>query len=444
MPDIIEQQRFMCAIGAMQTVVAIKRALPILHSGPGCGTMVAGFFERSTGYSGGNTTPCTNFSEADVIFGGEKKLEGIIRRSYQVLESDLQVVLTGCTSAIVGDDVSQVVKIFSAEGKPIVFADTPGFKCTNYEAHSLVVNAVIDQYTDRFARRDAPKDPALVNLFASIPYQDPFWKGNLEELKRILEGIGLKVQVLFGPRTEGTEEWKAIPRANFNVLVSPWYGLDIVRHLEEKYGQSYFQFPYLPIGGNETSRFLRELAAFAGERGAGLDSNTVEAFIKNEEAVFYEEIDNLATFLLEFRYGLPGFVHILHDSGYVLGMAKFLLHETGIVPKEQFITDKTPEQYQEAILNIAAGISPKRNIPVYFYGDAGLARDVILGAEHEGRGLIIGSGWDKEMAVEKKYDFLSAALPSPYRLVMTTGYAGYRGGLRLIEDIYNQALGTYR
>jgi nitrogenase molybdenum-iron protein alpha/beta subunit len=37
-----------------------------------------------------------------------------------------------------------------------------------------------------------------------------------------------------------------------------------------------------------------------------------------------------------------------------------------------------------------------------------------------------------------------AALPSPYRLVMTSGYAGYRGGLRLIEDIYNQALSTYR
>ncbi|MDR1900216.1 MAG: hydrogenase [Treponema sp.] len=444
MPGMIEQQRFMCAIGAMQTVVSIPRALPILHSGPGCGTMVAGFFERSTGYSGGNTAPCTNFSETDVVFGGEKKLERIIRHSYQVLESDLQVVLTGCTSAIVGDDVGQVVKRFSAEGKPIVFADTPGFKCSNYEAHSLVVNAIIDQYTDRFADRAAPREVKLVNLFASIPYQDPFWKGNLEELKRVIEGIGLKVQVLFGPAAGGVAEWKTIPQANCNVIVSPWYGLDIVKHLEEKYGQSYFQFPYLPIGGNETSRFLRELAAFANERGAGLSLPAVEEFIKREEQAFYEEIDNLATFLLEFRYGLPAFVHILHDAGYVLGMAKFLLHETGIVPKEQFITDKTPEECREGILAIAAAISPKRDIPVYFYEDAGLARDVILNAEHEGRGLIIGSGWDKETAIEKKYDFLSAALPSPYRLVMTTGYAGYRGGLRLIEDIYNQALGTYR
>jgi nitrogenase molybdenum-iron protein beta chain len=125
-------------------------------------------------------------------------------------------------------------------------------------------------------------------------------------------------------------------------------------------------------------------------------------------------------------------------------MARFLLHETGIVPKEQFITDKTPEEYQQNILDIGNSISDKKKIPLYFQADAGLAQETILAANHEGRGLIIGSGWDKDLARKKNCDFLSAALPSPYRLVMTSGYAGYRGGLRLIEDIYNQALSTYR
>jgi nitrogenase molybdenum-iron protein beta chain len=427
----------------MQTVVAIKRALPILHSGPGCGTMVAGFFERSTGYSGGSTAPCTNFSETDVVFGAEAKLEKIIRNSYQILKSDIQVVLTGCTAAIVGDDSTRVTKLFAAEGKPIVFVDTPGFKGTNYEAHSTVVNAIIDQFVSRFSA-DTVKEPRLVNLFASIPYQDPFWKGNLEEYKRLIEGIGLKVNILFGPSAGGVAEWKTIPQANFNILISPWFGLPIVEHLQEKYDQPFYQFPAVPIGGNETTRFLRELTAYANENGAALSLADAESFIAAEEGAFYEEIDNLATFLLEFRYGLPAFVHILHDAGYVLGMARFLLHETGIVPKEQFITDKTPEQYHEAISRQIAGISAKRNIPLYFQPDAGLAQEQIRATEHEGRGLIIGSGWDKELAQKKHYDFLSAALPSPYRLVMNTGYAGYRGGLRLIEDIYNNALATYR
>jgi nitrogenase molybdenum-iron protein beta chain len=112
------------------------------------------------------------------------------------------------------------------------------------------MNAIIDQYTDRFACHDAPKDPKRVNLFASIPDQAPFSNGNLEELKRLLEGIGLKAQVLFGPRTEGIAEWKGIPQANFNILVSPWYGLDIVIPFYTKNTVSPgFSFPIFLLAG---------------------------------------------------------------------------------------------------------------------------------------------------------------------------------------------------
>ena len=444
MSGLIEQQRFMCAIGGMQTVVAIPRAVPILHSGPGCGTMVSGFFERATGYSGGSTAPCTNFSESEVIFGGAEKLQRLIENTYKVLDTDLQVVLTGCTSAIVGDDVGSVVSTFADEGKPIVYVETAGFKSTNYEAHSTIVNAIIDQYVDKFIDAADEKDPKLVNLFASIPYQDPFWKGNLEEYKRLLEGIGLKVNVLFGPYSGGVDEWKSIPKAGFNILISPWYGTEIVTHLETKYNQPFFQFPYIPIGGNETNRFLEDLIIFANDHGAELSMEQAKHFIKTEELAFYEEIDNLATFLLEFRYGLPSFVHILHDAGYVLGISEFLLHEVGIIPKELFITDDTPEEYQELITSLGSKISEKREIPILFKADAGEAQEIIKKTDHRGRGLIIGSGWDKELAKDKNYDFLSAALPSPYRMILTSGYAGYKGGLRLIEDIYNKALDTYR
>ena len=444
MPEHLEQQRYMCAIGAMQTVVAIPRAVPILHSGPGCGTMTSGFFERSRGYSGGGTAPCTNFTEADVVFGGEKKLAEVIANSRRILKSDLQVVLPGCTSAIVGDDIGSIVKCFAAQGDPIVFADTPGFKYSNYEAHSEIVKAVLDQYVARFAPAGQAQDKGLVNLFASIPYQDQFWKGNLEELKRLVEGIGLRVNILFGPHSGGVEEWKKIPRAVFNILVSPWFGLPIVQYLEEKHGQPFYRFPYLPIGGNETTRFLRGLAAFAAAMDAPLDDGRVDAFIRQEEQVFYEEIDNLATFLLEFRYGLPSWMHIIHDASYVLGMTAFLLNEVGLVPKELFIADNTPETFRKEILETAAGFSSKRNIPITFQNDGGLAQAAIAGTAHEGRGLIIGSGWDKDLARRLGCDFLSAALPSPYRLALTTGYAGYRGGLRLIEDIYNTALSAYR
>ncbi|HBF40057.1 MAG TPA: hydrogenase [Firmicutes bacterium] len=445
MSGIIEQERYTCAIGALQSVVAIPKAVPILHSGPGCGNMVLGFFERSTGYAGGSTSPCTNFSEQEVVFGGIQRLRQIITNTYKVLDTDLQVVLTGCTAGIVGDDVRGLVAEFRAEGRPIVAVETPGFKCNNFESHSLVVNAIIDQYVSLFEEENPVRsEKNTVNLWASLPYQDPFWKGNLGEYKRLLEGLGLKAQVLFGPKSDGVAEWKKIPRANFNILVSPWYGRPIVEHLEERYGQPYIQFPHLPIGANETERFLREVLTFAAEQNAEINQADAEEFIRREREAFYDEIDNLATFLLEFRYGLPNHVHILHDAGYVLGLSKFLLHEVGIVPKEQFVVDNTPENVQEQIKAELKTTSDKREIPLIFEPDAGKAQEAIRRISHKGRGLIIGSGWDKELAREKNYDFLSASAPSPYRLVLTTNYVGFSGGLRVIEDIYDAVLATYR
>jgi len=445
MSNVIEQGRYTCAIGAMQSVVAIPRAVPILHAGPGCGDMITGFFERATGYAGGSTSPCTNFSEKEVVFGGIERLREIVANTYKVLDTDLQVILTGCTSGIVGDDVDALADEFRDEGKPVVSVETAGFKCNNYEAHSLVVNAIIDQYVDRFSNGNESRgEPNTVNLFASLPYQDPFWKGNLSEYKRLLEGLGLKVQVLFGPLSEGVEEWKRIPRANFNILVSPWYGKPIADHLKTNYGQPYTWFPHIPIGANAAEKFLRQVLEFALEQNADISRERAETFIRREREAYYEEIDNLATFLMEFRYGLPTHVHVLHDAGYVVGLSKFLLHEVGIVPKEQFVTDNTPDKFKEQICAELASTSDKREIPITFEPDAGLVQEAVRKIKHSGRGLIIGSGWDKELAREKDYDFLSAAAPSPYRLVLTTGYVGFSGGLRVIEDIYHNVLATYR
>ena len=71
MSKFIEQPRYSCALGAQQSVIAIKRAVPILHSGPGCGDKVSRLLGQGEGYAGGNTVPCTNASEAEIVFGGE-------------------------------------------------------------------------------------------------------------------------------------------------------------------------------------------------------------------------------------------------------------------------------------------------------------------------------------------------------------------------------------
>ncbi|NBL55003.1 hydrogenase, partial [Escherichia coli] len=147
-------------------------------------------------------------------------------------------VLTGCTSDIVGDDVGSVTSKYQEGDKPIVYVETGGFKSNNYVSHSEVVNAIIDQYVDKFKNSNGVKK-GLVNVFTTVPYQDPYWNGNLEEIKRVLEGIGLEVNILFGNESNGIEEWKTIPNAEFNIVASSWVGLNIAEHLKNKYKTPY-------------------------------------------------------------------------------------------------------------------------------------------------------------------------------------------------------------
>ncbi|MBR3516105.1 MAG: hydrogenase [Lachnospiraceae bacterium] len=444
MSSTIEQPRFTCALGAYESVVAIKRGVPILHSGPGCGGKVGQLIAQGEGYAGGSTAPCTNAEEQDVVFGGEKKLRSVIENSFKVIDGDLYVVITGCTAAITGDDIGAIVGEFQEEDKPIVYLEAGGFKSNNYVAHERLINAIVDQYVDKFAE-DKEVEKGLVNVFASVPYQDPFWNGNLEGLKRILEGIGLKVNILFGEESEGVKEWLTIPKAEFNILVGPWVGLNAVKHLKRLYGTPYIQFPYLPVGAVETSRFLRQVAEFAG-----LDPEQSEKYIKKEEGKYYAHIDKMASFMLEFRYGIPRRVYTVADASTSIGFSKFLLNELGIIPGTQNIVDDIPEKFQEAVKKEYEDISNlgrQRDIEVRFDPDAGKAQEVI---EEDAKNypdkriLLLGSAWEKGLASKLKADLLIVSVPVQYRLIMNCGYTGYEGGLRTIEDIYDRVLATYR
>ncbi|WP_026668976.1 nitrogenase component 1 [Butyrivibrio sp. AE3006] len=444
MSGTIEQPRFTCGLGSIQSVVAIKKGVPILHSGPGCGGQITRLIGQGEGYAGGSTAPCTNAEEADVVFGGEKKLRSVIENSFKVIDGDLYVVVTGCTAAITGDDVAAVTGKFQLDDKPIVYVEEGGFKSNNYASHERLVNAIIDQYVDKFKESDE-KIPRLVNVFASIPYQDPYWSGNLEGIKKVLEDIGLKVNILFGNESGGVEEWKTIPNAEFNIVVGPWVGIKIAKHLKVKYKQPYIQFPYLPIGAIETSRFLRTVANFAE-----LDNEKVESYIKSEEAKYYSHIEKMADFMLEFRYGIPRRVYSIADSSYSLGFSKFLLNELGIIPGPQYIVDDIPEKYQDYVREQFENLSElqrKRDIEVVFDPDAGKNQQRLeedAKKYEDKRILILGSSWDKNLADKIKADLLIISVPVQHRLIMNCGYTGYAGGLRAIEDIYDRVLATYR
>ena len=425
MAKLLEQQRYKCALAAMQTVQAINGACPILHAGPGCGNKLTNSKAGSSGHFASVIFPSTNVNEKDVVFGGEKKLRTTIQNALKVLDADLFMVLTGCSQEIVGDDAEEIVNEFADAEKPVIYVSTAGFKGNNYKGHEWVVDALVDCYLEPAEK----KEKGLINIWADVPYQDIFWHGNYRALEDLIRAIGLTPNTIFGHK-RGIKNVKKIPKAEFNLVVSPWVGVESAKRMEKKFGTPFLHYPTLPIGAFETSKFLYAVADFTGA-----DRTLVDQYVKEKEEEYYYFIERFADIFLETRVMSRRF-SVVSDAQYALGVTKFLVNDLGLFPNKQFVTDDTPEEYRELIKKEFENLNYDVKAEVLFETDGYKIDEAIKSDFYHGYPLIIGSFWEKELAENLEANFLSISSPSSERIIMDRTYVGYEGGLRLIEDLY--------
>jgi nitrogenase molybdenum-iron protein beta chain len=435
MSEILAQPRYTCALGAQQTVLAIPRGIPIVHAGPGCSTKQNGFAAfgnglQGEGYAGGNHVSCTNTGEPEVVFGGEELLRNVVDGALKVIDGDLYVIFSGCTAGIVGDDVVSVAKNFAREGHPVVGVDAPGFKGTNYEGHEFTILEVLKQYVGKV---EPQVKKGLVNVFADVPFQNTFWRGDLETIKALLEGIGLKVNILFGIGSQGVSEWKDIPNAQFNLLLSPWVGHDVVTYLEETYHTPFLHIPYLPIGAYLTGQFLRETGKFAG-----IEETVVENFIASQETRYYDYFNSIVEFLADFQNNLPYELFLTADSLYALSVTKFLEQELGFLPRGVYITEDPQGKNEELVKEAYAKLLPEYKDVLYLNADINSFHQKITDHVKEcNRTLLLGSDWERDLARKTGTLFSYLGAPIHQHLYINKTYVGYNGALTLIEDAYN-------
>ena len=440
MAKILDQPRYKCALAAMQTVHAIEGAIPILHSGPGCAAKLNDNNGTSGRYSP-NIFPCTSISEKEVVFGGSNKLRSTIENALKVIDADLFVVLSGCTGEIIGDDIEEVAGNFADAQKPVIWAKTPGFKGNNYVGHDWILKSIFEQYLSRdevvstssTTTGTAGKEKGLVNLFVAPPQQDPYWLGNLREIESLLQAIGLKPNTIFG-FGRGLDNLKKIPNAEYTILVSPWAGLESAKYLERRFNIPLLQYPVLPIGATETTKFLRAVAEFTKA-----DKELVEKVITEKEAEFYYYIERFADTLLETRILGKRFT-VVSDSEYTIAITKFLVNDMGLFPEKVFITDDAPKAHQAKITEVLNELNYGITTQVQFTTDGHDIHEQIKATDFAGTPLIVGSNWEKKLALELGAHYINVSYPMLEKLVINDHIAGYSGGLHLLEQIFTAAM----
>lgn len=429
----IEKSRNSCALhGALQTLQAIEGFAPIIHSTSGCGLQQYYGGNRlsgnsGSGYIGGLAAPSSNIIERQIIFGGSSRLREQIKNTLKVIQADYYLVLTGCATELVGDDIPAMTKEVQEQEFPIGYVNTPGFLGDVHHGYELVVKGLIEQLA-KFIEEPGKKISGLVNILGIVPNQDVFWYGHLAELKKVLEAIGLQVNTLFGPG-QGIEAWKQIPRAELNLVFSPW-GVEIAKHLEGKYQTPYLQFNSLPVGTEHTNQLLREV----GEK-LNVDSEIIEQVQKAKENEFTYFLEKIADAYYE--YNLQKEFALVGEAGFAVGVSKFLIQSFGLIPKTIVITDNPPESYHQAYIEEIHNVTPFVKPQIVFDEDAGRIHDLL---RDSGAELVLGSSLEKEVANELNVPLQQVSFPITDKIVLGKSYIGYEGAIALLEDLSSSIL----
>ena len=426
MSNTVENPRGGCVLaGVNNALEPMFHVCPILHSGPGC-CMQTTYGEQPNGgnrewsYIAGVSLPSSNMLEREVVFGGVDKLRSTVEGALEVIDAEAYFILTGCTAGIIGDDVVSVAEEFQDQGKPVYAIETPGFAGDSNLGYEVAWNALIDQVVEE----PREKDPKLVNLFGIIPFHDPYWSGNLEELTRMLERLGLRVNTFY-TRHQGIEEVRRSSEAALNIIVNPWLFKGPAKKYEERFGVPSYRFSGLPIGATEATLFLREVA-----QELGISPETVERVVAEEEDYVYSYLAQIVGAVSWKRFA------VVADANAAIGYTRYLANDMSFTPELVIVTDPMfrpadKERIEKRLTELEYARAPR----VLFLSDQYQINKVLHGNDE--MTLLIGSSAEYEIGCEKDVQFIQAAFPLKDRLVLNRTYVGYRGGLTFTEDIYD-------
>lgn len=319
-----------------------------------------------------------------------------------------------------------VVKEFR-DRVPIVHVKAPGFKGNSYQGYELFFVALAEQLL-----KPQPVRPHTINIFGVVPYQHLFWKGNLTVVKELFAKVGVEANIFF-TEFQGLDNLQQIPAAALNVVLSPWNGHLATAALQEKFGTPVLTFPNVPVGPKQSTALLRAVA-----QALNLDVQRVEQVTAAEERSAYRYAEYFGDALI---LGFPhAYFAVVADTGTAIGITQYLNNDVAYIPAVVILTDDPPpEARPEIVRALTDGLDGTLKPEVIFEIDAYKIRQRLK--DHH-FAFLLASSLEKNIAGEE-YGAIhhSIAFPSFDRLVLDRSYAGYRGGLALMEELTSKWVG---
>ncbi|MDX1775992.1 MAG: nitrogenase molybdenum-iron protein subunit beta [Desulfobulbales bacterium] len=415
-------------IGAMYAALGIHGCLPHSHGSQGCCA-----YHRSTltrHYKEPIAAATSSFTEGASVFGGQANMMQAINNIFTVYDPDIIAAHTTCLSETIGDDLKQIKKKAEKEGKipagkEFISASTPSYVGSHVTGFSNMVRSMAEM------AQPTGKKNNKVNII-------PGWvePADMEELKRIATLVGVK-HILF-PDTSGvlngplSGEYKMFPAGGTTIdelkstgdsigtlALGEWCSADAARYLDSQHKVP-CSILDMPFGLMATDRFIDALRIVAG--------TTVPEELTHERGQLVDMISDMHQYFYQKKVALVG------DPDQLIAMTEFLV-SIDMLPVH-IVTGTPGKKFEKRIKEITRDLPCEVNVRAK--GDMFLLHQWI---KNEPVDLLIGNTYCKYIARDEDLPYVRWGFP----ILDRQGHqyfptVGYKGGLRVLEQILNALL----
>ncbi len=417
-------------MGAIQALLGLKNAMPLIHGSQGCSTYMR--FQLTRHFREPIEVASTSMNEKTVIYGGEFNLMKALKNITEKQSPDIIAVTSSCLTETIGDDMTGIIRKFeeanSGQNLPeIIPISTPSYAGTHIEGYDSTVKALVEH----LALPGQPNEKLNIITGHLSP-------ADIKEVKNILKDLNCDFIMLTdtsenldAPLNEsslnlyhgGTTLEEIQDTSNSIGTIALSKHVDSAgKFLEKKFGVKYISGP-LPVGIENTDQFVKAVAE--------LTRNEIPESVENDRGRLIDAMVDAHS------YNYRRKVAIFGDPDFVSGMARFTA-EMGMVPTV-LCTGAESARFKEDINTIAC---EKGFEPVIMAG--GDLYDMHQEIKKIETDILIGNSYGASMAQEENIPLLRAGFPIFDRLgAQRISVLGYCGGIDFVDNITNTILDFY-